>query len=87
MTDDSWLPFTPKGEREWMSTKEVADLAGVSQGRVRQLITEKRLLATKLAGTWFIWKPAAEMWAKSERKAGRPPKGETPAGQLELDID
>jgi excisionase family DNA binding protein len=54
------LPITPEGATlaamadTLLSTQQAAEVLGVSQTRVRQLILEGRLQATKIGNSWVI---------------------------------
>jgi excisionase family DNA binding protein len=55
-----------------LTVTEAATRLGVNTSRVRQLILEKRLPATKVGRDWYI-KPA-DLAAVADRKPGRPRK-------------
>ena len=73
---------------EVMTVREVAEAAGVGERYIRQLCADGRLVASKIAGAWLILEHSAYAWLQSERKVGRPPKGqERPRGeQLNLGL-
>ena len=65
-----------------MTVRELAEAAGVTEGYVRRLCADGRLVASKIAGAWLILEHSAYAWLQSERKVGRPPKGqERPRGE------
>jgi excisionase family DNA binding protein len=53
-----------------LTTRQVAARLGVSDARVRQLLAEGRLRATKLGRDWLIEERSLE--AVAVRKPGRP---------------
>lgn len=58
---------------EWMTTKEVAEFLGVTDGRVRQFVIEGRLHPEKLFGHLLAFhRSKIEEFANRERKVGRP---------------
>jgi excisionase family DNA binding protein len=57
-----------------MTVKQVAEELGVTEGRVRQLLSAGRLKGTKLGRDWLI-RPRA-LAAVRNRPTGRPPKGD-----------
>lgn len=56
----------------YLTTKEVAEKLGVSVGRVKQFVAEKRLPATKIGNTNLIKKE--DLIFVEDRLNGRPPK-------------
>lgn len=58
----------------YLTTKEVAKKLGVSVGRIKQLIAEKRLPATKVGNTNLVKKE--DLSLIENRKVGRPSKTE-----------
>jgi len=61
---------------EFMTAKQVAERAGVTVARVHQLCREDKLKSLKAAGVWLIFRDSALEWIYSDRKRGRPRKGE-----------
>ena len=61
-----------------MVTSEIAESAGISERRVRQLIAEGRLNAVKLGGVWIIDRESFWRWLRTRRGPGRPSKDERP---------
>lgn len=59
----------------YLTTKEVAEKLGVSVGRVRQMIADSQLPATKIGRDNFIKK--TDLKLVKDRKVGRP-KGYSP---------
>lgn len=55
-----------------LTTQEVAEKLGVTAGRVRQMIIDGQLPATKMGRDNFIRE--ADLRLVAERKVGRPPK-------------
>ena len=58
-----------------MTVKQVAEAAGVTGGRIRQLILAGDLVCVKIAGAWFIDPESAAKWIASDRKPGPKAKG------------
>lgn len=56
----------------YLTTKEVAEKLGISVGRVKQLIVEKRLPATKKGNTNLV--KEEDLRLVENRKVGRPSK-------------
>ncbi len=56
----------------YLTTKEAAKKLGVSVGRVKQFIVEKRLPATKVGNTNLV--KEADLRLVENRQNGRPPK-------------
>jgi excisionase family DNA binding protein len=62
---------------ELLTTKEVAGILKVSQGRVRQFVVEGRLKPEKKIGTNLLFNPKTVREFKAvPRDNGRPPKNE-----------
>jgi excisionase family DNA binding protein len=55
-----------------LTTQQVAERLGVTAGRVRQMIVDGQLPATKMGRDNFIRE--ADLKLVGERKVGRPPK-------------
>ena len=60
---------------EYLTAKQAAEKLGVSAGRVRQLVVEKRLPATKFGNSLMILESDLEL-VRERKKTGRPPKTE-----------
>jgi excisionase family DNA binding protein len=58
---------------EYLTAKQVAEKLGVSAGRVRQLVAEKRLPATKFGNSLMILESDLDL-VRERRKTGRPKK-------------
>ncbi len=56
----------------YLTTKEVAEKLGVSVGRIKQLVAEKRLPAVKVGHTNLIKEDDLKL--VKNRQNGRPPK-------------
>jgi excisionase family DNA binding protein len=56
----------------YLTTKEAAEKLGVSVGRVKQLIAQKRLPATKVGNTNLV--KEEDLMLVEYRQNGRPPK-------------
>lgn len=60
-----------------MNTKQAAEVLGVSERRIRALITEGKLMAQKVGRDYAIEESALDS-VTVYGKAGRPPKAEKP---------
>lgn len=63
-----------------LTTKEVSEKLGVTVGRVRQMVADGQLPATKIGRDNFI--KETDLKLVKERKVGRP-KGYSPKGKAE----
>jgi excisionase family DNA binding protein len=57
----------------YLTTKQVAEKLGVSEGRVRQLVSEGRLPSVKVGHTNLVRESDIEL-VKVRKRTGRPPK-------------
>jgi excisionase family DNA binding protein len=57
----------------YLTTREAAEKLNVSEGRVRQLIAEKRLPTTKIGNSNVIKESDLEL-VRDRKRTGRPPK-------------
>ena len=57
---------------KWLTTQQVAEKLGVTAGRVRQMIIDGQLPATKMGRDNFI--DESDLKLVKERIVGRPPK-------------
>ncbi len=71
---------------EILSLSEGADLAGVSPGRLRQLIEEGRLPGKKIGNSWAILSRDLDTFLGKSRSAGRPDERSALAGRLFIDL-
>ena len=62
---------------EYLTAKQAAEKLGVSAGRVRQLVIEKRLPATKFGNSLMILESDLDL-VRERKKTGRPSKVESP---------
>lgn len=62
-----------------MTTDEVGERLGVSSARVRQFVSQGRLVADRSGRSLLFEKSEVERFARQERKTGRPAAGERPA--------
>jgi excisionase family DNA binding protein len=69
---------TTVGEMSLVTTKEAAQILGVSPARVRQLIKEKRLAAEKHGRDHLLQDREVERFKQHGRRSG--PKGGRPPG-------
>ena len=58
---------------EYLTAKQVAEKLGVTAGRVRQLVAESRLPATKFGNSLMILESDLDL-VRERKKTGRPPK-------------
>jgi len=70
----------------YVTVRELAKAAGVTEGRIRQVIGDGLLDAVKVAGAWHIKDVSAVTWLHTRRRPGRPPKSKN-ADQLKLDLE
>jgi len=56
-----------------LTTREVAEKLNISEGRVRQLIAEKRLPTIKIGNSNFIKETDLKL-VQERKRTGRPPK-------------
>lgn len=56
----------------WLTVQEAADALGVSPGRVRQLIVEKRIHGQKFGPAWAISTAEVERFRQLDRPPGNP---------------
>ena len=59
---------------EYLTTAEVADLLGVTTGRVRQFVKDKRLPGRSIGTMLMFHERDVRRFAKEPRPNGRPPK-------------
>lgn len=57
-----------------MTTQEVADLLGITRGRVRALARNGTLPATRHGRDWLFLRDQVHDFARQPRQTGRPPK-------------
>jgi len=53
---------------EWLTSKELAALAGTSQSRIRQVCISGEVEAEKRGRDWFISREEADRWLAQRRK-------------------
>lgn len=58
---------------EYLTAKQAGERLGVSAGRIRQLVAEKRLPATKFGNSLMIRESDLDL-VKERKKTGRPKK-------------
>lgn len=61
-------------EGEYMTTQEVADLLGLTKGRVRALARAGKLHGTRHGRDWLFIRDQVQDFARQPRPTGRPPK-------------
>lgn len=72
--------------REILSLAEAAELAGVTPGRLRQVIEEGRLPAKKIGNSWAILARNLDSYLTRRRGAGRPDERQAIAHRLHIDL-
>jgi excisionase family DNA binding protein len=58
---------------EYLTAKQAAEKLGISAGRIRQLVVENRLPASKFGNSLMILESDLEL-VRERKKTGRPPK-------------
>ena len=58
---------------KWMTTREVADLLGLSRKTIYRAIWEGQVPARKFRRSWRVWSEDAEAWGAGRRE----PDGDT----------
>lgn len=71
---------------EIVSLSEAADIAGLSAGRLRQLIEEGRLRGKKIGNSWAILNRDLDTFLNRPRGAGRPDERTALANRLFIDL-
>jgi hypothetical protein len=56
-----------------ISVDEAAAIVGIKAVMMRRHLTAGRVVGKQLGGTWAVWRPSAEVFAKVERPVGRRP--------------
>jgi excisionase family DNA binding protein len=69
-----WYYAGMEMRRDWLTTKEVADILGVSTGRVRQWLADGDLPSEKVGGVHLISRAAIEPFRHRKTTPG-PQKG------------
>lgn len=54
-------------QENWLTTRELAVMAGTSDARIRQVILEGKLEAEKRERDWFIPQDEAQRWLDSRK--------------------
>jgi len=54
------------------TVQQAAEILGVTEGRVRQLLLEKRLKGKKFANVWEVEREEIERFKSLDRPAGNP---------------
>lgn len=71
---------------EILSLAEAAELAGVSPGRLRQVIEDGRLRGKKIGNSWAILARDLDAFMGKSRGAGRPDERQAIANRLYVDL-
>lgn len=71
---------------EILSLADAAEVAGLSAGRLRQLIEDGRLRGKKIGNSWAILARDLDALLGRERGAGRPDERKALAGRLFIDL-
>jgi len=59
---------------DFLTTKEVAERAGVTDSAVRRALASGRLEGVKRGGVWFIPRKDAQRWIDLPHSRGRKPR-------------
>lgn len=57
---------------EWITTKQAAELMGMSDSSVRRLCIEGKVRGRHFASVWQVDRKSAEKFAATEQLTGRP---------------
>jgi excisionase family DNA binding protein len=60
---------------EWITTREAAEIVGVSIKQISYLLINGRIKGKKFGRFWMVDKRSAKEYAALERKPGPKPKG------------
>jgi len=73
----------------YLTTSQVAEMAGVSERQVRHVCQNGGMVAFKLGRMWWILPGSADSWVHSDRRPGPPlkGKGKVKGRQLVMDVD
>lgn len=71
---------------EILSVEEAADIAGISAGRMRQLIAEGRLRAKKIGNSWAILPRDLDAFTGRQRGPGRPSQRQALESRLKVEL-
>jgi excisionase family DNA binding protein len=61
-------------DKNWVTVKDAAEIIGCSNGHIRHLIDDDKLVAKKFGNCWAIERKTAEKVARTPAKTGRPRK-------------
>jgi excisionase family DNA binding protein len=70
MTNDQ----TPAADQQWISTKEAAEIIGVTRDHVTHLLRTGQLTGEKFVRDWMVDRVSVEDYAAKERKPGPKPQ-------------
>lgn len=59
--------------RQYVTTKQAAEMLGVATEHINRLLIEKRLQGQKLGYSWLVFIPSIEKYQATKSKRGRPP--------------
>ncbi len=57
------------------TTSQAAEILGVTQDHVLNLIYSKKIPAVQLDNTWIVHKPSLQDYLKNKSRRGKPPSG------------
>jgi excisionase family DNA binding protein len=60
---------------EWITTKEAADLIGVTDAHVRYLLGKGRIQGKKFAGVWMVSRQAVVAYKNKVKRLGKKKHG------------
>jgi len=66
--------YTRVMELDFLTTQQIAEAAGVTDGAVRQALLSGRLKGVKVGGRWLVPTKEAERWIALPHRRGRLPK-------------
>ena len=69
------VPLTTSKSTDWLSPDEVAELCGMTHGRVCQLLRSGEMVGRKRRGLWEVQRREAEKFKDQPEGGGRPRVG------------
>jgi excisionase family DNA binding protein len=79
MTDESMTnnDQIPTAKQQWITTKEAAEISGLSVIHIRYLLRNGRIVGKKLGRDWVTTESAVKVYLATKPKPGRRPKTTT----------
>jgi excisionase family DNA binding protein len=71
-TTDEDDPMT-KDLTKYVTTRQAAELLGVTQDHITRLLTGEKIRGIKLGHDWLVFAPSMGKYAETKSKRGRPP--------------